>query len=224
MKEGTEHHGYETNNPSILETYGEGDLNFVVNQLFIDSNPPLKPDTVLVMQVIEKDHKLQQILNHYYAAKNNFVNQVCTTELPEDSVSSKDCWTTASFPYQYIAAEGKNSFGLKFRFHYRSHVYLRLLRAEGLEQRELGVIRVDLEPFRTRVPEEFPFRIVKQIREINGANYCREIFESSFQGNLYRFKKGEIGTVVRLNYQLYFKGFKPYEDKDPLLETNTDES
>jgi hypothetical protein len=86
-----------------LETYGEGSLNFVINQLFIDSNPPIKPDTTLVLQVIEKDKKLGQILNNYYAEKNNFVNQICTTEAADDSHSPKDCYTTASFPYQYIA-------------------------------------------------------------------------------------------------------------------------
>lgn len=169
-----DHHGYETNNPAVLETYGEGDLNFVINQLFVDSNPPLKSDTVLILQVIEKDQKLSQVLSSYYAEKNNFVNQICATELSsEDCSSPKECYTTASFPYQYIATESKTNFGLKFRFHYRSHIFLRILRAEGLEQREVGVVRLDLEPFRTRVPEEFPFRIIKQIREINGSSYCR---------------------------------------------------
>lgn len=86
------------------------------------------------------------------------------------------------------------------------------------------MIKLDLYPFRTRVPEEFPFRILKQIREIDGSNYCREIFESSFKGNLYRFKKGEIETVVRFNYQLYFRGFKPHEEKEPLLETKAEEA
>jgi hypothetical protein len=81
------------------------------------------------------------------------------------------------------------------------------------------VISLNLEPFKSRIAEEFPFRIVKQIREIDGESYCREIFESSFKGNLYRFKKGEISSVVRFNYQLYFRNFKPYSEKDSFSET-----
>jgi hypothetical protein len=74
------HHGYETNNPKILETYGHGDLNFVINKLYIDSNPPIKADSILILQVIEKDQTLSQILNNYYAEKNNFVAHTCPTE------------------------------------------------------------------------------------------------------------------------------------------------
>jgi hypothetical protein len=47
------------------------------------------------------------------------------------------------------------------------------MKAEGLNQREVGVVRLSLEPFRTRVADEFPFKIVKQIRNINGLDHCR---------------------------------------------------
>lgn len=116
----------------------------VIKHLFIDSNPPLKPDTILILQIIQKDNQLHKILNHYYAERNNFVKQVCQTELSDEEVTGKDCWTTASFPYQYMASQARDAFGLKFRLHYRSHIYVRLLRAEGLEQREIGVIKLDL--------------------------------------------------------------------------------
>lgn len=45
-------HGYETNNPLILETYGHGNLNFIITRLLVDCNPPLKPDCCLLLQVI----------------------------------------------------------------------------------------------------------------------------------------------------------------------------
>lgn len=61
------HHGYETNNPHILETYGEGNYNFALNRMIIQSNPPLKPETMLVVQLIEKYQQLTDILNKFYA-------------------------------------------------------------------------------------------------------------------------------------------------------------
>lgn len=56
---------------------------------------------------------------------------------------------------------------------YHSHVYLRILKEDGLSQRELGVVRLSLEPFKARIPEEFGFGITKQIRNIDGVEHFR---------------------------------------------------
>jgi hypothetical protein len=76
--EGNDHHGFETSNPVVLSTYGHGGLNFVITQLLIDSNPPLKPDCCLLLQVIEKDKRLAKLLTSSYAERNNFASQPYT--------------------------------------------------------------------------------------------------------------------------------------------------
>ena len=46
------YHGFETNNPQILEAVGCGNYSFVINRLVINSNPAIKPDTILVIQIV----------------------------------------------------------------------------------------------------------------------------------------------------------------------------
>lgn len=72
-------HGYETNNPNILATVGEGHYSFIVNRLIIHNNPPVKPDALLVIQLIEGYSKLTEIVSTFYAQRNNFFRFHCKT-------------------------------------------------------------------------------------------------------------------------------------------------
>jgi hypothetical protein len=83
---------------------------------------------------------------------------------------------------------------------------------EGLEQREMGVVKLDLEPFRSRTGNGCPFQIVKQVKMVNGVKQEREVFESEFEGHLHRFKKGEIAATLRFKYQLHQRGFQRKTD------------
>lgn len=125
------HHAFETSNPLVLETYGSGELTFVITKLSVSINPPLKPDAAIQLQLIEKDQQLSQLLNSCYAQKNNYVKGACLTEQSEEG--HKECITTAVFPYEYISSEG--NFGIRFRMRYHSHLYLRILKEDGLSQR-----------------------------------------------------------------------------------------
>ncbi len=50
------------------------------------SNPPIKPDTMLMVQVIRNYQKMNEILNQSYAEKNNFFKYHCKTESGTESV------------------------------------------------------------------------------------------------------------------------------------------
>lgn len=118
----------------------------------IKSNPPLKPESLLVLQVIERRDKLSNISNRYYAEKNNYCKQYCPTEAKD---FEKDCYTSSSFTYDYISSE--KSYGIKFRMHRLREFYIRILRNEGIQQREVGIFKINLMSYFNRQKGEFPF-------------------------------------------------------------------
>jgi hypothetical protein len=106
------------------------------------SNPPIKPDTMLMVQVIRNYQKMNEILNQSYAEKNNFFKYHCKTE--SGTEKEQDTPISACFPYEYISTSSDQNFGIKFKIPRQKEIYLRILRNEGINQRELGVVRIDL--------------------------------------------------------------------------------